>query len=507
VITGQQRRQAEAVVWADRTLRAGKRGVITLWIVVAALAGGLVAYSQTWAWFWDEGFHLLAAQLINNGKKPYLDFFYQHAPMYAYINAGWMRLFGENWRSAHAFSALSTGGCIALMAAFVFSRLRDPGWRLAGALAAVLMTGLHVITIQCGTVGEPYGLCLLLLMAAFRLAIEAVRRETGFLSLGVGLCAGAAADSSLLSASAAPVFVLWIFRHSAAKDRLRKCAWYAAGAVIPFLPLVRLAALAPRQTLFDVVEYHLFHRQLVRPNTTVWDLNIIAEVLTHPHTLIPALFAVVGLLFLAGRDHWDTRERAEFYLCAWLAGALCVPAACAHPTFASYFILAVPFLSILASVGIYAIGSQRAASRRPGWLVLPVVGLFAVPLARPAYHHLRNRSNPWQHIEEVGRQVDAVTPRNAEVWANEFVYFAAHRPPAIGLENYASQRLRISAELAASLHVVPDLVTDEWLEAGRYATAVAWYGDARVETRGLPRLYRERKRIHEFEIFWDRVAP
>jgi hypothetical protein len=29
----------------------------------------LSVFSQTWAWYGDEGFHLLAAQPINSGKK------------------------------------------------------------------------------------------------------------------------------------------------------------------------------------------------------------------------------------------------------------------------------------------------------------------------------------------------------------------------------------------------------------------------------------------------------
>ena len=50
--------------------------------------------------YYDEGFPLLAAQLINAGKIPYADFFYQHTPLYAYLTAGWFRLFGDTWRSA-----------------------------------------------------------------------------------------------------------------------------------------------------------------------------------------------------------------------------------------------------------------------------------------------------------------------------------------------------------------------------------------------------------------------
>jgi len=42
--------------------------------IVTLLAAGLLIYSQTDAFTWDEGFHLLTAQLITRGQRPYLDF-------------------------------------------------------------------------------------------------------------------------------------------------------------------------------------------------------------------------------------------------------------------------------------------------------------------------------------------------------------------------------------------------------------------------------------------------
>ena len=38
-----------------------------LWMFLTLLSAGLVIYSQTMAFVWDEGFHLVAAQLISWG--------------------------------------------------------------------------------------------------------------------------------------------------------------------------------------------------------------------------------------------------------------------------------------------------------------------------------------------------------------------------------------------------------------------------------------------------------
>ena len=69
---------------------------------------GLIAYSQTYAFAWDEGFHLLAAQLILRGMRPYLDFFHAQTPLYAYWNSFWMKIFGDTWHTAHVVSAVCT---------------------------------------------------------------------------------------------------------------------------------------------------------------------------------------------------------------------------------------------------------------------------------------------------------------------------------------------------------------------------------------------------------------
>src|SRR5271157_5759718 len=68
----------------------------------ALLAAALMLYAQSWAFTDDEGFHLLAAQLIKGGMRPYLDFCFPQTPLNAYWNAFLMRLCGESWRGPHA---------------------------------------------------------------------------------------------------------------------------------------------------------------------------------------------------------------------------------------------------------------------------------------------------------------------------------------------------------------------------------------------------------------------
>src|SRR5580692_4108665 len=136
--------------------------------VVAILAAGLLAYAVNFAFSWDEGFHLLTAQLIEAGKRPYVDFVFSQTPLNAYWNAAWMRIFGDSWRVAHAVAALGTAGAILLAADFVLVRFPVPSWRFAAALTTALILGLNELVIYWGTLGQAYGFCLLLIVVAFR---------------------------------------------------------------------------------------------------------------------------------------------------------------------------------------------------------------------------------------------------------------------------------------------------------------------------------------------------
>jgi hypothetical protein len=372
--------------------------------------------------------------------------------------------------------------------------------------------GLNLQVIQFGTIAQPYALCMFLSVAAFRLVIEAVDREKGVLPAWAGLCAGAAAASSLLAAPVAPILLLWMVRHNLTGDRLTKCARFLGGATIPFLPLLWLAAQAPRQVLFNVVEYHLFYRAL-RSSTQALafhNLAVLTAWLNSAQGLLLVLLAALGLLFLGERSGWDARRRAEFSLCAWLTGGLGVYLVTPYPTYPQYFVLITPFLGILASVGAYAVGSRVWTSGRPSWLVLALLGLFTLGLAKSAYQQRRYFVSHWQEVEVAAQEINRVTPTDGLVYADEATYFVARRLPPPGLENQFVFELRLPPAFAASLHVVPQSQVDEWLREGRFATVWIEANDPKVESLHLPQLYARSRKLHcdtsDCYIFWNRVA-
>ena len=469
--------------------------------MLALYAAVLLVYAEKWAFTWDESFHLLAAQSINAGKRPYIDFFFPQTPLNAYWNAGWMRLLGENWRVPHAFAALFTIGAVMLTARFVFLRFPVPNWRTAAALSAALLTGLNAMVFIYGPLAQAYGICLFTLVVAFQLAVLAVDRSEAWWPAAVGFFAGTAAASSLLSAAAAPVLLAWMIFYNRAGSRWTKFFAFAVGVAIPFAPVLWLFRQGPWQTWFNLIQYHIFFRKLYWGETTRHDLEILTSWIESGQALLIGLLAVSGLVYLARRSQWPAALKAEFYLCAWLAAALSFEVGVAHPTFTRYFLVPVPFLAILASVGLYAIASRVLEPDKPLWAVLPLALLLMLGLGRSLYD--RREIGDWSSYERLARKIDEVTPRNALLFANEPIYFLTRRAPPPGLEFSDSHKVDLGPAKNALLHIltISELKSD--VQSGVFATAYSCSDDD-ISDYGLDHLYKQRVDLEDCSIFWDR---
>jgi hypothetical protein len=464
------------------------------------LGGGLLVYSQTLAISWDEGFHLEAAQLIESGKKPYLDFVLAQTPLNAYWNSLWLRLFHNSWHAVHAVAALMTAAAVILAADFMRTRFRIPGWKLASVLAVLFLTGSNQMVVDFGVIGQAYGLALFLIVAAFRSAVLAIERGSLLLSGLAGCLSAAAAGSTLLTAPVAPVLLLWILYYSPRESRRSRFVMFAAGAAIPLLPVLALFLKSPQVVIFDVFKYHMFYRRSDWPGATRHDIEIITSWLEFPQALILGILAAAGLWFVAQRSEWDRQRRSEFYLCAWLALAVGVFVSTAHPTFPQYYLFTVPFLGILSAVGLFAIASRMGA-RGAFWPTLGVSALALLGLGRLIYDDRDQTS--WADIEKLAAQVGKVTPPGAPLYADEQVYFLLRRTPPSGNEYVSSHSLRLPPDLAAAVKIVPQPEVDRQIAAGMFATVETCEDADWRAARKLPLLYKQKVELNECAVFWD----
>lgn len=478
----------------------GERLYLVLCAFVSMICAGLVVYSQTAAFAWDEGFHLLAAQLIKNGKKPYLDFVFSQTPLNAYWNAGWMWIGGESWRTVHAVAAVCTAGAVMLTADFIFRHLPIPRWRFAAALAAACATGMNVLVVDFGTIGQAYGFCLLLIAAAFRVCIVAVDRKNVLAAVLAGLLGGAAAASSLLTAPVAPVLLLWMVVYNHAGNRWAKAAGFVAGVIAAFLPLIGLLIEAPRQVFFGVIEYNLRYRNLQWEAATSHNIEVMLSWVDSSHALLLGLLAATGLLYIRFKSGWPAAKRAEFYLCGWIALGLGIHISIAHPTFQRYYLLTVPFLAILAVVGIYWITAQMFHPNRPYPAVLLFIVLLSFGLAKALYEE--GADWRWVQMEAIAKQVNAVTPHDGALLADEHIYFlSGHRPPS-GMELVDSHKLRFDAARSELLHVVSSPALRRSVEAGMFQTVQVCEDGLSFDDLDLTKLYAHQSDVEDCTVYW-----
>ena len=480
-------------------------GYLLLAVLAVLVGAGLVFYSQTMAFAWDEGFHLLAAQLIVRGRRPYLDFIFPQTPLNAYWNAGWMALLGETWRVPHAIAAIAATGAVFLTADYLWRRFPILQWRPAAALLGALAVGLNTQVVLFGTIAQAYGFCLLLLVTAFRVSVLAVERENLLLPCLAGFFSGAAADSSLLTASAVPVLLAWMLVYQRPGRRIATIAAFVAGAIAAFAPLLRLLVQAPRNVIFGVLEYNLLHRGLNWEGATEHNVGVMLAWIDSSHALLLAVLAVAGLVFVRFRSDWTRAQRGEFYLCLFLALSLALFISTAHPTFERYYLFLVPFLAIPGAAGLYWIASRFDAEERPFRPVLAVVVLLALGLGKALYTGRDDLT--WNGVDHVVQLVEQVTPKNAPLLADEQVYFLTRRIPPEGMELDDSHKLQLPEPLARRLHVVSEAELDRRLRSGEFATVEVQGDEDWIKKHELARLYRQQKNFEEegWSVFWDRA--
>ncbi len=441
-------------------------------LAAVLLTAGLAVYAQTLAFAWDEGFHLLAAQLINAGRTPYLDFFFPQAPLNAYWNAGWMRLFGDTWRTAHAVAGVMGGAGVLLAAQAVYARFPLTGWRVPGALAVVALAGLNHQFVDYSTIGQGYALCLFLLVVAYRCALWSVERRGWLPAAAAGFSVVASAGATLLSSAAIPILLLWLLVYNRAGARRTKLAGFLGGAALPLLPFLPMVLRAPRVIRFDIFEYHLLYRQVAWSGATAHDADVLTAWANDPQAILLAILVAAGFFFIRFRSDWDRTTRAPFYLCCWLALGLGLHISTAHPTFARYYLLTLPFLAILAVAGLAYIVSQFARPIRPRSAAIFVSVILAMSLARDLYDDW-DGAPWWGRLTAIARKLDQVAPHNAPVFADEAIYFLTRRMPPSGMEHSDSHKLNLKPGMEKLLHIFPKAELARQVAEGRFAAVAS----------------------------------
>jgi hypothetical protein len=498
----------------NRGSQSQQTGVRESLAFVFALA---VLISQ-WPLQFGDTYHVLAAQMVAAGRKPYLDFFFQQVPLYPLLCGAWLRIFGTSWQAANLFSGLLICGSAAIVARIASRMYAEVEWAAKGSIAAVLLFGLNLLVGQSGDDAQPYALCIFFSLLAWLASVNASPTATRiFLT---GLAAGAAANTSLL---AAPFFLMIIgccVARAAGSGRSRTFLWLVCGAGVASIPLACLAILAPSQTWFSIVEFQLFYRTAgpAQPNVAPHNLHEILVWVRSIQGAVLVLLSLAGTLFLFDRKVPVSTRRSVAYA-AFIAFVWALYLALVPLTWHMYFVLVVPYVSLLAAAGLCHLCARPKLSQWSSKIFARAILIYSLGVGIPLVASvISGRPVSWASHEEVARIVNAETSPNQPVFFDdEAIYVAARRLPPRGLENSAilhpDTQLGAVARLPNGEYrragLVPPQQNEDQLRAGNFAAVVLTKANdaERIQAVKSAALYSRTAETKNYVIFWKPKVP
>jgi hypothetical protein len=452
-----------------------------------------------------DGYHLLAGQMVAAGRLPYVDFFFQQAPLYALVCGAWMRIVGSSWQAANLLSALFVGGSAMIIARIARQIYSESGWGVKGSIVALLLFGLNIQLAQMGDIAQPYSLCMFFCLLAWPPAFNARPRAARFFASG--LAAGAAVNTTLLAFPFLLVLTGYSALQTARLDRYRGLLWLLCGAAVASIPLAYLTFLAPSQMWFAMLEFHLFHRAdgYEWTNIDIMRHNM-REILmwtTSTQGVLLVFLSLTGLPFLFDlKIHISTRSSLRYAaLVAFSWGLfLSLP----RPTFFIYYVLVIPYVCLLASAGLWGMAARMWSTR---WATIVLIGatlLYSLEVTRPFISNsLSLKPGVWADREDVARKIDTITGPTDPVYADDAsVYVAARRLPPRGLETSAASVL-LPPEDYARAGLVPYERNEAQLRAGGFAAVVLLKTPHNTQKiQEVSQLYSRSTETMSYVLFW-----
>jgi hypothetical protein len=411
----------------------GRVGARVWWLRLVAAAGLAALLIPIGRWRMidgDEGYILMAARLVSEGKRLYTDFFFPQMPLLADVYGAWFWLAGRSWYGARLFSALIAVGNGLLVLEILYRRHGRMRWALVGTaayLAAGPVTGWFTIAKAFGP-------------TAFLLSLAVLLLESAVTPLGVacgGLALALAAECRLYVVVAFPCAVLFLLRRYGVSWRgLRFVLFLAGGALVGGIVLLPYIVRDWHNFYFGAWVYHSIREYGQNGFVTNWPnkRETLLTVLYLDRTHFPGNLQFLGLTaFALLALFWPRLGRNR--LASYLWPVLFVVSLIPSPAEEQYFCLLVPFLVVEAVEVFAALRPVKA------WPLLAVLGLaFTILGGLDLERYLvtaqgvpgvvtRDRVPRWSipTVQTVADKIDAANcPEGASWWPG---YFVSTRTP------------------------------------------------------------------------------
>ena len=463
------------------------RGKMQLWaeaLVITVLAylyfRALSGWRPTDA---DEGSYLIAGQRLLGGELPHVDFFFPQLPGSPLLYGLGQLVVGRGIESGRIVAVLAAASTVLVM----YWALVPRAGRLV-AFGACLFFSTHPLVASWIVVAKTTALQVVFGCASIALAANCRGQNARLVSAGVLFgCALAC------RATAAPLLFALVLAaiksapHEGLRPSLRRLSPLLLGCLVPLIPVLVLASMAPARFWFDNVSFHSIYpggvRDLgagVRVFFPSFGLSTCTSALGCGATHNVLLLALTGLA-LARRRDWATCAVPYLVAAATCVAVVFVPV----KTYEQYAVPALPFLIVFCGAAL------------PGRMsvMLPVVCLVALPSSYSflrAYANSNSEQRPGAE-DEVARRLDAAAGPGGVVssrWPNYLVACRRERLPAARSQFARLAGSRVPREMRARhlLHMDVDLYSAVLERRTRAAFASGRYRDpvflARLQTGG-----------------------
>lgn len=423
-------------------------GALILYYLVLALQRRIDA---------DEGYFLLAARLVRQGRVPYADFFFPQLPLIPYLWGYLLHPAGLNWLSARVLAA----GMAVLSAGAFWSLARR---RVAGGGVALALQLTYLTTdmgLEWAVVVKAFGPAMLFMLLAWAAASRTLEPDRGGKAGRAWAFCGFSGGLALLTRLTVlpvvllmPAVLLWSARRSGRNGAWRQAACWLAGLLPALLVLGWFWHHAPLAFVYDNWRYHA----LGAPPTLAARLRENARVALEVVALNPLWILALAL------TAWNlVRRRASpqdaFYLLA--LAAMCAVSFVPIQSYHQYYCLATPWLLLAAAPGLeeaWLAWGRPLWRRRRATALLGALALGGL-LAWAPYQALERRWPQWTRhprtpeareefdnrlgtVRAVGRRIDALAPAGARLLTWWPGYALECRTPLLeGLENHFGLRV------------------------------------------------------------------
>ena len=322
------------------TQRVAVQRIVVLFAVFVVLALFFRFVAQRRFIDGDEGAYLLASRLALSHKTPYLDFFWNQAPLLPYAYGIWLKLAGVSWASGRMLSVLLS----AILGVVLFGHIYRQTRHWLAAVAGAALFGCCTMVFAWYSVVKTHGLASVLLFGSYAVLTGASSVSARRMTVIAGILFGLSVDTRSYLLLLFPVFAWWIAKEIDTENPWPRLWSFAAGFVVGTLPSIYLFLRSPDIFLFDNLLYHSIRSSEGLIGWWGEKLVLVVQLFlgsSEGNGLQWSIlfFVSAGLISSTARR---SSRRLAFRIAIFLALVCLLPT----PTYLQYFSLCVPFLIV-----------------------------------------------------------------------------------------------------------------------------------------------------------------